>query len=85
MKDSQKSTKDATASDVEAIVIMPDYALQRKTINTYVRHELRQNMTNLPERWQEIAISKDIEQLKKHAVSGDRIINRDTLEVQKAL
>lgn len=42
-------------------------------------------MTNLPERWQEIAISKDIELLKKHAVSGDRIINRDTLVVQEAL
>lgn len=77
--------QDGKAVRLELLVIMPDYALQRKTVNTYVRHELLKNMTNLPERWVEIAISKDADQLKKHAVSGDRIINRDTLEVQEAL
>ena len=57
------------------------YELQEKVPNTYVRHELLPNMTNLPYRWVGRVVSDDLAELKSRLRTGMRIEDRDTGEV----
>lgn len=57
------------------------YALQHKEPNPYIRNELRKNMTNLPERWVDIAQSDSLDRLKDLAAPGHRIVRLNGLEV----
>ena len=57
------------------------YELQVQVPNTYVRHELRKNMTNLPMRWKGVALSDDLELLMKNMPKGARIEDRKAGEV----
>ncbi|MBN1547498.1 MAG: hypothetical protein JW902_12650 [Syntrophaceae bacterium] len=43
---------------------------------------MAENNTNQPVGWKEVAVCKELEQLKPHVKNADRrIINRDNLEV----
>jgi len=53
------------------------YELQVQVPNTYVRHELRKNMTNLPMRWKGVALASDIDALFKNMPKGARIEDRE--------
>lgn len=58
------------------------YALQRLEPYPFkIRHELRKNMTNLPERWTEIMFSNNLDLLTKYIDKTHRIINWNTLEI----
>lgn len=57
------------------------YELQYEVPNTYVRNELRKNMTNLPMRWKGIALSDDLDALKELMTKGKRIEDRENGEL----
>ena len=57
------------------------YELQTEVPNTYVRKELRKNMTNLPYRWVGVALSDDLDALKTHMTGRMRIEDRNTGEI----
>lgn len=61
----------------------PKFELETLVPNTFVRHELRKNMGNLPTRWKGIAISDDVNALSKSMGEQDRIIDRATGKVVK--
>jgi len=60
-----------------------NFALQHREPYPFkVRHELRKNMTNLPERWKEIAFAETVEALTPYVTGTDyRIVNWSNLEV----
>lgn len=54
------------------------YVLETQVPNTYVRHELRKNMGNLPMRFKSIAISNNLVDLLKIKGLNDKIIDKKT-------
>jgi len=58
------------------------YAVQRREPYPFkIRNELRKNMTNLPERWKEVAFADDIDLLRPYVDKRHRIIDAQTLDV----
>ena len=57
------------------------YALQRREVNTFVRNELRQNMTNLPERWVTRILANKISEIIQYIDQNHRIIDYNTDEI----
>lgn len=58
------------------------YAVERLEPYPFkIRHELRKNMTNLPERWKAILFSNDLTKLEKYVDERHRIIDWTNLEI----
>ena len=74
----------------EEVNKLPDFALEREIINGHTQSHRNGNSNSFvsyirPTRWKEVAVSDDIEALRKCGQKGDRIVNRKLFEVIEVL